>query len=139
MPSIRTEVTEIVTGLGCSGHDELGTALAARAVANVSDEIWARLEAAVADPALRFDVAASWANGRALLAAADGLRGRPPRLVEWKGPTRAPGDEVAPVDLRVDHVYLVSCKYLSKVLANASPTRLFDRCLATGGERVATD
>jgi hypothetical protein len=139
MPSIRTEVTEIVTGLGCSGHDDLDAALTARAVANVGDEVWARLEEAVADPALRFDVAASWANGRALLAATDGLRGRPPLLVEWKGPTRAPGDEVAPVDLRVDHVYLISCKYLSKVLANSSPTRLFDRCLATGGERVAPD
>ena len=29
----------------------------------------------------------------------------------------------------IDHVYLVSCKYLSRVLHNASPWALFDRCL----------
>ena len=75
---------------------------------------------------------AAWANGQAFLHAAEGLRGRPPRLVEWKGPTQAPGDEVVPADLRVDHVWLVSCKYLSKVLANAAPGRLFDRGLAGG-------
>ena len=67
------------------------------------------------------EFAAAWANGQAFLAAEEGLRGRPPRLVEWKGPTQAPGDEVVPADLRVDHVWLVSCKYLSKVLANAAP------------------
>jgi hypothetical protein len=52
--------------------------------------------------------------------------------VEWKGPSRAPGDEVVPADLRVDHVYLISCKYLSRVLANAAPQRLFERALAGG-------
>jgi hypothetical protein len=139
MPSIRTEVTEVVTGLGCTGLPDVDAALAQRQVANVGDDVWARLETAVQEPALRFDVAASWANGAALLAADDGLRGRPPRLVEWKGPTRAPGDEAVPADLRVDHVYLVSCKYLSKVLANAAPPRLFDRCLAPGGDRSPGD
>jgi hypothetical protein len=59
--------------------------------------------------------------------------------VEWKGPTQAPGDEVVPADLRVDHVWLVSCKYLSKVLANAAPGRLFDRGLAGGPTRTAGD
>ena len=38
-----------------------------------------------------------------------------------------------PADLRVDHVYLISCKYLSKVLHNASPESLFDRRLVGGG------
>jgi len=38
-----------------------------------------------------------------------------------------------PVDLRIDHVYLVSCKYLSKVLSNPGPPRLFDRLLAGEG------
>jgi hypothetical protein len=32
----------------------------------------------------------------------DGLRGRPPRRVEWKGPHRPPGDDVIPADLRQD-------------------------------------
>ena len=59
----------------------------------------------------------------------DGLRGRLPRIVEWKGTGRAPGDEVAPIDLRVDHVYLVSCKYLSNILFNVSPAHIFDDLL----------
>ncbi len=53
-----------------------------------------------------------------------------PRIIEWTGARRAPGDEVVPSDLRVDHVYLVSCKYLSKVLHNASPQRLVDGLLS---------
>jgi hypothetical protein len=36
-------------------------------------------------------------------------------------------------------VWLVSCKYLSKVLANAAPGRLFDRGLAGGPSRPAGD
>jgi hypothetical protein len=59
--------------------------------------------------------------------------------VEWKGPTQAPGDEVVPADLRVDHVWLISCKYLSKVLANAAPARLFDRGLAAGPSATGAD
>jgi len=62
-----------------------------------------------------------------LFRADDGLRGRPPRIVEWKGAHRDPAAEAVPADLRIDHVYLVSCKYLSKVLANAAPSRLFER------------
>ena len=57
-------------------------------------------------------------------------------MIEWKGAHRAPGDEVVPADLRVDHVYLVSCKYLSRIVVNASPHHLFDRLLA-GVMRVA--
>ena len=69
-----------------------------------------------------------------LASAVAGLRGRRPRLVEWKGPHRPPGDDVIPADLRIDHVYLVSCKYLSRVLLNPSPARLFERLLV-GEER----
>jgi len=43
-----------------------------------------------------------------------------------------------PADLRVDHVYLVSCKYLSKVLHNASPWALFERCLV-GVQGIRSD
>ena len=78
---------------------------------------------------------AAWANGRAFLAAGDGLRGRLPQVVEWKGTGRAPGDEVAPIDLRVDHVYLISCKYLSKILFNVSPASIFDSLLFGGQGR----
>jgi hypothetical protein len=43
---------------------------------------------------------------------------------------------VIPADLRVDRVYLISCKYLSRVLVNSGPPRLFDRLL-TGEDRSA--
>ncbi len=79
------------------------------------------------------ELATSFANGRALLDAPDGLRGRTPLTIEWTGGRRPPGDEAAPIDLRIDHVYLVSCKYESDILANASPGRLFDGLLATTG------
>jgi hypothetical protein len=69
------------------------------------------------------------ANGRAFLEASDALRGRRPIRVEWKGPHRPPGDDVIPADIRIDHVFLVSCKYLSRVLLNPGPQRLFERLL----------
>ena len=43
------------------------------------------------------------------------------------------------MDLRIDHVYLVSCKYLSRNIANPSPARLFDGLLATSGQWEQTD
>lgn len=139
MPSAKTEITEIVTGLAITGAATPETALAARTVANVDQAAWRRLAALHAAGQHRQEFVAAWSNGQAFLNAHDGLRGRPPTLVEWKGPTRAPGDEVVPADLRVDHVWLVSCKYLSKVLANAAPSRLFERGLAGGPARTAGD
>jgi hypothetical protein len=140
VPSAKTEITEIATGLAITGAPTLEHALAHRSVANVGPEVWARLEEHHRAGSHRTEFAAAWANGQAFLAAEEGLRGRPPRLVEWKGPTQAPGDEVVPADLRVDHVWLVSCKYLTKVLANAAPARLFDRGLAAGpATRTASD
>ncbi|HEX7095044.1 MAG TPA: hypothetical protein VF183_04135, partial [Acidimicrobiales bacterium] len=60
----------------------------------------------------------------------DGLRGRPVWRLEWKGGHKPPGYEQIPADLRVDHVYLVSCKYGSSILHNVAPAHLFDRRLA---------
>ena len=139
MPSAKTEITEIVTGLAISGAPSLEAGLRSRVVANVGDDVWARLQELERAGSHRQEFAAAWANGRAFLDAEDGLRGRPPRIVEWKGPSHAPGDEVVPADLRIDHVWLVSCKYLSKVLANAAPARLFDRGLAAGPSRTSGD
>ena len=42
---------------------------------------------------------------------------------------------MAPIDLRVDHVYLISCKYLSNILFNVSPSHVFDDLLVGGGGR----
>lgn len=139
MPSAKTEITEIVTGLAISGAPDLDRALAERPVANVAEEVWDRIEGLARTGQHRQEFAAAWANGRHFLHADAGLRGRSPRLVEWKGPTKAPGDEVVPADLRIDHVWLISCKYLSKVLANAAPSRLFDRGLAGGPNPASGD
>jgi hypothetical protein len=139
VPSAKTEITEIATGCAITGAPTIETALDRREVANVSEEVWGRLADHLAAGTHRAEFAAAWANGQAFLAAEEGLRGRAPRLVEWKGPTQAPGDEVVPADLRVDHVWLVSCKYLSQLLANAAPARLFDRGLAAGPTRTGGD
>lgn len=139
MPSAKTEITEIATGLAITGAASLTEALDARRVAHVGPAAWSRLAALERAGQHRQEFLAAWSNGQAFLQADTGLRGRPPRLVEWKGPTQAPGDEVVPADLRVDHVWLISCKYLSKVLANAAPSRLFDRGLVGGPARTAGD
>ena len=99
---------------------------------SVAPEMWTLLERAHDGGALAAEFIAAWENGQALLAAEDGLRGRVPRIIEWKGSHRAPGDDVAPIDLRIDHVYLISCKYLSKIMINSSPAHLFDRLLQGG-------
>lgn len=135
MPGDLTEITEIATALGMLSPD-LASAVAQRPseLSNVPVSAWQRLVAAhsTGDHAASF--ATAFANGQAFLAAADGLRGRRPRIAEWKGPHRPPGDDVIPADLRIDRVYLVSCKYLSKVLLNPGPPRLFERLLI-GEER----
>ncbi len=102
---------------------------------SLSPEDWDRLCIARAGGAYDTEFHAAWVNGRAFLTAADGLRGRLPEVVEWKGALRASGDEVAPVDLRIDHVYFVSCKYLSNILFNASPAHIFDDLLLGGQNR----
>lgn len=132
MPELRTEITEIVTGLGMTGLADVDVALAARPglMRNVTDAHWDRLDTARAAGAYAAEFTAAWNNGRAFLQSPDGLRGRLPALVEWKGAHQPPGFEMIPADLRIDHVYLVSCKYQSQILANSSPSNLFDRRLA---------
>lgn len=142
MADLKTAITEIVTGLGMCGADDMESALNARppALQNVDDDTWERLRDAWNDGQHQHLFVASWMNGHAFLNARDALRGRLPVVVEWKGPHRAIGDEAVPADLRVDHVYLVSCKYLSDIVLNASPQHLFDRLLAGGhGKRTGID
>lgn len=116
------------------GYDDLDAALAARPpeMVSVSPEQWGLLDELHRGGRYRQEFAAAWRNGVAFLAARDGLRGRRPILVEWRGNQRQPGDEPVPADLRIDHVFLVSCKYLSRIVTNASPSTLFDRLLAGG-------
>jgi hypothetical protein len=127
-------VTELVTGLGTLGYDDLGEALAARPgqMASLSPEQWDLLDDLHRGGGYRQEFVAAWQNGQAFLEAVDGLRGRRPILVEWRGGQKQPGDEPVPADLRIDHVYLVSCKYLSQIVSNSSPASVFDRLLAGG-------
>jgi hypothetical protein len=141
--SLRTEITEIVTGLGTLGAAEpeqaMATAEPPPELAGVGSEHWDRLRAAWSERSHEGEFLAAFNNGRAFLRARDGLRGRHPVIVEWKGGHRDPADDAVPADLRIDHVYLVSCKYASRVLHNASPWSLFDRCLAGAPARGAGD
>jgi hypothetical protein len=134
VPRLVSDVTEIVTGLGMLGLPTLAAALAERPLpmVDLDDRTWERLCAAWQDGLHAAEFHAAFLNGEAFLAARDGLRGRVPERIEWRGPTRSVGDDTTPVDLRVDHVFLVSCKYLSKILGNVSPASLFDRALAVG-------
>jgi hypothetical protein len=140
VPNLRTMVTEVGTGLGMLGFNDLDLVLADRSpvMRNLSPEQWDQLQAARSGGAFDADFHAAWENGRAFLAAPEGLRGRVPQSVEWKGSVRGTGDEVAPVDLRIDHVYLVSCKYLSNILFNTSPAHVFDDLLVGGSARRGT-
>ncbi len=132
MPAVRTEISEIVTGLGLLGFRDLERALAARPryITNVDDKVYDRLDEAYVGGSHRQVFETAYANGSAFSRADDGLRGRPPWVVEWKGPHRPPAYEQIPADLRVDHVYLISCKYGSNILHNASPWHLFSGALA---------
>ncbi len=131
MPSERTLVTELATALGMVGPPTVDEALARRpaSLSTLDPALWVRLGELHDAGTFASEFAAGFANGRAFLVAADALAGRIPRRIEWTGGHRRPGDEVVPLDLRVDYAYLVSCKYLSKVLQNAGPARLAEGLL----------
>ncbi|HEX4219825.1 MAG TPA: hypothetical protein VHZ02_15720 [Acidimicrobiales bacterium] len=140
MPDDRTLVTELATALGTLPAADLSTSLRSRpAEVRIDTGTWQRLHELHRSGHLAHQFDLAFANGRALAQADDGLRGRPPRIIEWTGGRRPPGDEVAPIDLRIDHVYLVSCKYDSDILANTSPARLFHGLLATTGRWDRSD
>lgn len=138
MPGALTEITELATALGTL-DTELGRAASARpeALVNVSDDVWERFVAHLHSGDFNQAFTRAFSNGCAFFTSHDGLRHRTPVLVEWKGPHRPPGDDVIPADLRIDHVFLVSCKYLSKLLVNCGPQRLFERALV--GDQRARD
>jgi len=132
MSSSRTKITEIVTGLAMMGFPSVDRALAVRPdwFHNVTDDEYDLLADERARGDFESDFETAWHHGERFLASADGLRGRVPDRVEWQGPGKPPGYDQIPADLRVDHVFLVSCKYGSDILYNASPAHVFDRLLA---------
>ena len=140
MPDDRTAVTELGTALGMCGLDGVAEAIEVRPRALAVDPaLWDQLDALFSNGRYRREFEAAFLNGNAFLRAHDALRGRRPAVIEWTGGRKPPGDEVVPADLRVDHVYLVSCKYLSRIVVNASPQHLFERLLTGGFGRRGTD
>lgn len=140
MPADRTVVTELATALGTLPYHGLTAALSSRpAEMRLSSATWDRLDALYESRGFADDFAVAYANGQSFAASEDALAGRPPRVIEWTGGRRPAGDEVAPIDLRIDHVYMLSCKYLSANIWNASPARLFDGLLATSGSWDSAD
>ena len=98
MPSDRTTVTELGTGLGMLGLADIDEAVRSRTpvMHSLSPEMWERLARLRAGGAYDGEFHAAWANGQAFLGAADGLRGRLPNVVEWKGTGRARGTRWRP-------------------------------------------
>ena len=130
MPDDRTFITELTTALGMLGGTDAVEAVTSRPGHFVlSDDHWTKLSRLIEEGTNSAEVEAAFENGRAFLNSPDALRERRPILIEWTGGRRPPGDEVAPIDLRIDHVFLVSCKYLSANIANPSPGRLFEGLL----------
>jgi hypothetical protein len=80
----------------------------------------------------------SFANGRAFAESDVALRHRQPREVEWCGRRKLRGEGTIPADLRIDHVYLVSCKYDSKNILNSGPAKLFDNRLRDGRQSAVS-
>ena len=88
MPSDRTTVTELGTGLGMLGLAGIDDAVRSRTpvMHSLSPEMWERLERLHAGGAYDAEFHAAWANGQAFLAAADGLRGACPRSSSGREP-----------------------------------------------------
>ena len=139
MPDEKTAITEVVTGLGATGAGSIEDALAARprGLIGVDEPTWDLIVRARDESRHDQLFQAAWDNGRTFFEARDGLRRRRPLVIEWKGPHRPPGYDSLPADLRIDHVFLISCKYGSDISANCSPSNLFERLLSDrshGGE-----
>lgn len=140
MPSARTTLTEVATAMGCLDQPSLDWAVLRRPhVQGMCNRDWEQVDAEVAKPQARVIAEAAFANGEHFLHHPDGLRGRQPLIVEWTGGRKPLGDQAIPADLRIDHVYLLSCKYLSRIVLNTAPARLFDGCLQPGATHDRTD
>jgi hypothetical protein len=128
----RTAITEIVTGLGMTGAPSLDLALAwpPPSMSGVGEAAWDVVRRARSEGRHGALFESAWANGESFARSPEALRYRQPLTVQWKGPHKPPGYDSLPADLRVDHVYLVSCKYGSTISANCSPSNVFDRLLA---------
>ena len=122
-----TKVSEIATALGML-RPTLPEAMSHQPteLVGVSDGAWRQLLGLYDAGGHSKLFAKAFANGRVFARSDRGLRQRHPNTVEWSGPFQARWTSAIPADLRVDDVYLVSCKYDSKILHNTSPARFFE-------------
>ncbi|MXW09874.1 MAG: hypothetical protein F4Z78_08590 [Gammaproteobacteria bacterium] len=135
MADDRTKVTELATALGLTGHRTLREAIEARpAVLEISSDEWDDLDRILASRKLIAVAGSAFANGAYYAAHTDGLDGRIPQHIEWSGGRRIPGDRPVPADLLIDRVYMISCKYLSKILHNTAPAHVFLDALVAAPE-----
>ena len=126
MADDRTKITELATALGMAGQPTLETAVEARPdMLDIGSDEWASLEGILRRGDWASVAATAFENGACFAAHADGLGGRAPQRIEWSGGRRIPGDRPVPADLRVDRVYMISCKYLSKIVHNTAPAHVF--------------
>jgi hypothetical protein len=127
-----TLITEIGTGLGMIPRIDLQTVFDGDAPAElegVDAVTWESLREWWSTGACSREFSDAFEDGRYFYESDLGLRRRPPLTIEWKGPHRSPEDDPLPADLRIDGVFIVSCKNLSKVLLNPSPAALFRSAL----------
>ena len=130
MPDDRTTLTELATALGATGCESLEAAGAQRPESlDIKGESWNRLERILDTGKYNALALAAFANGAFFARHPAGLDGRAPRLIEWSGDRRIPGDQAIPADLLIDRVYMISCKYLSQILHNTAPARVFKEIL----------
>ena len=131
MPDDRTTITELATALGTTGAGSLEEAMAERpGNLDIDGESWERLGRILAGGRYTGIAVAAFENGVFFAGHPQGLDGRAPRLIEWSGDRRIPGDQAIPADLLIDRVHMISCKYLSQILHNTAPARVFEDILA---------
>jgi hypothetical protein len=127
-----TLITEIGTGLGMIPGIELPQVFEGDVpseLVGIDAGTWQSLREWWLAGIYAREFANAFEDGRYFYESDLGLRGRAPLTIEWKGPHRAPEDDPLPADLRIDSVFIVSCKNLSKVLLNPSPAALFHSAL----------
>jgi hypothetical protein len=115
MPAERTHVTEITTGLGMVGDDDLASLIGRRPpeMSNLTSTNWDQLTALWDSGTYETDFTAGFLNGQAFLAAPDALNGRRPRIIEWTGDA----------GLRATRSYLPTSASTTSISSAASTSR----------------
>lgn len=133
MSKEKTLISELVTALGAIGRSDLETFLGLSSppsvLKGVQQQDWDLLREARTSSRFDSEFSSAFEHGLYFFEADLGLRKRAPLLIEWKGPQKSPENDPLPSDLRIDHVFTISCKNLSKVLRNPSPLSLFNTAL----------